>query len=242
MARSSAHDHSAAHNALPDKQSVTTNVMLRIFDRMMVPPLVFLVVVVTVIVVSEAFALRASKRDYFDSQINRVPPMSVADDNYLLKLLEESHAWDILSWRYPSPYDFYNPPIDDHQEHYVRQFLNPDFSFHAVLDAGGTMAGFCSFGSDGQVPGGDYSDEALDIGVGMRPELTGQGKGAAFFGAILGYALGTLSAEQIRLTVAKFNQRALKLYENFGFEVNDEFLEHPYAVPYSILVRKAAPL
>jgi RimJ/RimL family protein N-acetyltransferase len=102
------------------------------------------------------------------------------------------------------------------------------------------MIGFCSFGSDGQVPGGDYSDDALDIGVGMRPELTGQGKGADFFGAILGYALGTLNPELLRLTVAKFNLRALKLYENFGFEVKDEFSEQPSAVPYRILVRSAA--
>lgn len=166
--------------------------------------------------------------------------MSVTDDNYRLKPLEERHAWDILSWRYPSPYDFYNPPVDDHQEHYVKQFMNPEFNFHAVLDACGTMVGFCSFGIDGQVPGGDYSDEALDIGVGMRPEFTGQGKGAAFFGAVLSHALGTLGPERLRLTVAKFNQRALKLYANFGFEVNDEFVEQPYAVPYSILVRRVA--
>jgi len=166
--------------------------------------------------------------------------MSVTDDNYRLEPLEERHAWDILSWRYQTPYDFYNPPADDHQEHYVRQFLNPDFNFHAVLDACGTMIGFCSFGSDGQVPGGNYSDEALDIGVGMRPEFTGQGKGAAFFGAVLGYALGTLSPGRLRLPVAKFNQRALKLYANFGFEVNDEFHDQLGAVSYSILVRKAA--
>jgi len=172
--------------------------------------------------------------------ISRVPSMSVPDDNYWLKPLEERHAWDILGWEYPFPYDFYNPSFDDHQEHYVRQFLNPELKFHAVLDTSGTMIGFCSFGSDGQVPGGDYSDEALDIGVGMRPEFTGQGKGAAFFGAILGYALGTLNPEFLRLTVAKFNLRALKLYENFGFEVKDEFSEQPSAVPYRILVRTAA--
>ena len=172
--------------------------------------------------------------------INRVLSMSVSDDNYWLKPLEERHAWDILGWEYPFPYDFYNPSFDDHQEHYIRQFLNPELKFHAVLDTCGTMVGFCSFGSDGQVSGGDYSDEALDIGVGMRPELTGQGNGTAFFGAILDHALGTLNPEFLRLTVAKFNLRALKLYENFGFELKDEFSEQPSAVPYCILVRTAA--
>ena len=165
--------------------------------------------------------------------------MSVSDDNYRLKPLEERHAWDILSWEYPFPYDFYNPSVDYHQKHYVRQFLNPDLKFHAVIDARGKMIGFCSFGSDGQVLGGDYSDEALDIGVGMRPELTGQGKGVAFFDVILDYAIATLSPEFIRLTVAKFNLRALKLYKKFGFELKDEFIEQPSAVNYCILIRAA---
>ena len=102
------------------------------------------------------------------------------------------------------------------------------------------MVGFCSFGADGQVPGGDYSNEGLDIGLGMRPELTGQGNGAVFFGAILDYALSTFRPEFLRLTVAKFNLRALKLYESFGFKVKDEFSAQPSGVPYRILVRAAA--
>ena len=89
--------------------------------------------------------------------------MSVSDDNYWLKPLEERHAWDILSWEYPFPYDFYNPSVDYHQKHYVSQFLNPDLKFHAIIDARGKMIGFCSFGSDGQVPGGDYITDPMVI-------------------------------------------------------------------------------
>jgi [ribosomal protein S18]-alanine N-acetyltransferase len=165
--------------------------------------------------------------------------MSISGGNYSLKPLEERHAWDILSWEYPFPYDFYNTSLDNHQEHYVRQFVDPELKFHAVLDSYGTMIGFCSFGADGQVPGGNYSDEGLDIGLGMRPELTGQGNGAAFFGAILDYALSTLRPKFLRLTVAKFNLRALKLYQNFGFEVQAEFSAQVSGVPYRILVRTA---
>ena len=163
--------------------------------------------------------------------------MSISGDNYSLKPLEERHAWDILSWEYPFPYDFYNTSFDNYQEHYVRQFVDPELKFHAVLDSYGTMIGFCSFGADGQVPGGNYSDEGLDIGLGMRPELTGQGNGAAFFGAILDYALSTFRPKFLRLTVAKFNLRALKLYQNFGFEVQGEFSAQLNGVPYRILVR-----
>ena len=206
--------------------------MLVVFRRNRFTPLAFTTLIVP------TCANRDNAR-LFPFLISRVSSMSVSDDNYWLKPLEERHAWDILDWEYPSPYDFYNSSFSEHQEHYVKQFMNPELRFHAVLDTYGTMIGFCSFGPDGQVPGGVYSDEALDIGIGMRPELTGQGKGAAFFGAILGYALGSLNPELLRLTVAKFNHRALKLYKNFGFEDRGEFFAQPSAVSYQILVRAA---
>ena len=38
-------------------------------------------------------------------------------------------------------------------------------AFFATLNLQGELEGYCSFGSDGQVPGGDYSAEALDIGI-----------------------------------------------------------------------------
>ncbi|MFT7221488.1 MAG: ribosomal-protein-alanine N-acetyltransferase [Candidatus Azotimanducaceae bacterium] len=160
------------------------------------------------------------------------------DDSYRITPLEERHARDILRWRYPAPYDFYDPPEDEHGDHYVSQFLNPAYQFHAVLNHDASMIGFCSYGIDGQVPGGDYDELALDIGLGMKPEFTGLGNGADFFAAILRYAEQNLSAERIRLTVAKFNQRAMKLYGNFGFELDNEFFGTISNVPYNILIRR----
>ncbi len=158
------------------------------------------------------------------------------DDNYQVKPLEECHARDILKWKYRAPYDFYNPPDDDRAEEYVQLFLKPELHFHAVLDSEDNFIGFCSYGIDGQVPGGNYSDDALDIGLGMKPELTGQGRGAAFFDAVLDYALTTINPERLRLTVANFNRRAITLYEKFGFVADDEFADSHFNVPYTILV------
>ena len=157
------------------------------------------------------------------------------DHIYRVKPMEECHAWDILSWKYPAPYDFYDSPEDNRGVHYVKQFLNPELRFHAVVDPSENLVGFCSYGLDGQVPGGNYRADALDIGLGMIPELTGQGKCADFFEAVLRYGMNTLNPERVRLTVAKFNQRALKLYENFGFAVDDEFFDCLHEVPYTIL-------
>ncbi len=160
-------------------------------------------------------------------------------ERFRLERLRADQAREILSWQYPAPYDFYDPPNTGHPEEYVREFLRPVFNFHAVMDARGSLVGFCSFGIDGQVPGGDYSDDALDIGLGMRPELTGQGLGRSFFASILSYAAETLRPRQYRLTVANFNQRAISLYRKFGFRLHSKFEHEEMGIPYVILVREA---
>ena len=158
--------------------------------------------------------------------------------SFRIEPLRADQAREILNWQYPEPYDFYDPPGVRQTEEYVREFLNPLFKFHAVMDAHGGLVGFCSFGIDGQVPGGDYSEEALDIGLGMRPELTGRGLGGTFFNSILTHAARTLNPVRYRLTVANFNRRAINLYHKFGFTLQSEFEDTRERIPYVILVRE----
>lgn len=159
---------------------------------------------------------------------------------FRIEPLRADQAREILDWKYPPPYDFYDPPGDMRHEDYVREFLNPALNFHGVMDAHGALIGFCSFGVDGQVPGGDYADEALDIGLGMKPELTGRGLGPSFFSSILAYATEMLRPRRYRLTVANFNERAINLYHKFGFTLRSEFEDEQLRVPHIILVREAS--
>lgn len=159
---------------------------------------------------------------------------------FSIEPLTADQAREILDWRYPPPYDFYNPPGTRHDEGYIRQFLNPALKFHGVMNAHGSLIGFCSFGVDGQVPGGDYSAEALDIGLGMKPVLTGKGLGPVFFGSILDHAARMLEPDFYRLTVANFNQRAINLYRKFGFQPATEFKDEQLQIPHVILVREAS--
>ena len=160
-----------------------------------------------------------------------------AADGFWIELLREADARAILRWRYPEPYDFYDPPDDGRDDDYVQAFLDPDLYFHAVRDRDGILAGFCSFGLDGQVPGGDYAQDALDIGLGMRPGLTGHGHGKVFFDAILAHARTAFGPDRFRLTVARFNARAMRLYEGFGFTEQSRFEQH--LVTYSVLTLNA---
>ena len=83
------------------------------------------------------------------------------------------------------------------------------------------VAGFVCLGAEAQVAGardaGLYRTAALDIGIGLRPDLTGLGLGEVFFAACLAHALRTRRPASLRLAVATFNQRAIRVYERAGF-------------------------
>ena len=66
-------------------------------------------------------------------------------------------------------------------------------------------------------------EPALDVGLGMRPDLTGRGLGEEFVHAGLRFARETYSPPAFRLTVATFNQRAIRVYERAGFETVETF-------------------
>ncbi len=142
-----------------------------------------------------------------------------------------------MSWHYELPYDFYNPDPDISIDEYRGQMLDPELRFHSIWNGRDELIGFCSFGDDGQVPGGDYSLCALDIGLGMKPELTGKGYGKKFFSAILDFAVQRLSPVTVRLTVADFNKRALLLYFGLGFSVAGRFVHAESETPFTLLTR-----
>jgi ribosomal-protein-alanine N-acetyltransferase len=126
--------------------------------------------------------------------------------------LTREHALDLCTWRYPAPYDRYDMVHADPE-----QLADPESGFHAVV-AGGRLIGFRSFGADGQVPGWEYDDLALDTGGGLRPELLGQGLGRAAVSAGLAYGRSLFAPSAFRVTVASFNARALHTVEALGFE------------------------
>ena len=125
--------------------------------------------------------------------------------------ITESQARAASAWRYPAPYDLYDHQPDDYQRFLVRAYR-----YHAVLDAG-DLLGYCCFGDDARVPGGTYPPDALAVGAGMRPDLTGRGHGHRFLAAILDFGRTAYPAPIFSATVAAVNQRALALCRSAGF-------------------------
>lgn len=97
--------------------------------------------------------------------------------------------------------------------------------------------GFCSFGEDGQVHGGDYNVPALDIGMGVCPDLIGKGRGICYIEAVLNFAHKEFNPSMYRVTIATFNQRALRVWYEAGFHPINTFESKSQGVTFVILVK-----
>ncbi len=145
----------------------------------------------------------------------------------------------IVRWQYTPPYDIYNTPETDWAET-ITYFHELGENFVVIVDKANTLIGFCSFGADGQVPGGDYSTAALDVGMGMRPDLTGRGHGKQYLTAVLDYAQKTFRPTCLRATIAAFNQRAQKMVAHAGFVEIDRFAAANNGRAFVIFIKEIA--
>jgi len=144
----------------------------------------------------------------------------------------------MLSWRYVPPYDIYNA-AEPVSEAAINALLRPELHYMAVLNEQNEMIAFRCFGPDAQVPGGDYSDEALDLGGGLRPDLTGKGLGRHVIAAAMNYAFEQLHPLHFRTTIASFNQRAMKVCERLGYKVVSEFIRPSDGLNFEIMMQSA---
>ena len=137
-----------------------------------------------------------------------------------VRAVTEADVRDFAAWRYEPPFDGYNvtQPVDEA----VGYFLRPSTNCHVIL-CEGELEGFFTFGSDAMVPGGDYSAPGLDLGLGMRPSLTGRGYGRSFVEAVVHFAGEASDVDRLRVTIAVENQRALRVWSSAGFAETQRF-------------------
>ena len=152
--------------------------------------------------------------------------------------MDEASARQIADWQYEPPYDVYNCDPAQVEEH-LWVLLNPHYHYYAVRNERGELIAFRCFGADAQVPGGDYSAEALDLGGGLRPDLTGKGLGASIIEASMEFARHTFAPQAFRATVAAFNQRALRVCEKIGYRPVQTFESIASGQDFVVLMRDA---
>jgi ribosomal-protein-alanine N-acetyltransferase len=124
-------------------------------------------------------------------------------------------ARSVAGWHYPGIYAFYDWEWDAAD---LAELLDPGGwgRRYFAADDERELGGFFMF---------KLRDGVAEVGLGLRPELTGRGLGGAFLHSGLQFAATTLGAERYTLAVAAFNGRAIAVYERAGF-VTTEHYEH----------------
>jgi ribosomal-protein-alanine N-acetyltransferase len=102
-------------------------------------------------------------------------------------------------WRYRRPYEIYDGD--------PQPVLNPE-RYYEARGEDGALVGFYYFEEKG---------DALEIGLGLRPDLTGRGLGLEFLRVGMEFGRERFRPARIILNVAAFNERAIKVYERAGF-------------------------
>jgi [ribosomal protein S18]-alanine N-acetyltransferase len=153
------------------------------------------------------------------------------NDQVQIVRMTPAYAADIVTWRYPAPYDCYDMTGAD-----PAFLVSAGSGFFALTDESG-LIGFRSFGPDGQVPGGIYDDSALDTGGGLRPDLTGKGKGREAIQTGLDFGRQHFAPQAFRVTIATFNVRAQRVVTTLGFRYIGSFRASADGRGYEMLVR-----
>ena len=127
--------------------------------------------------------------------------------------MTEPDARAVAAWHYPGEYVFYDweQDVDD-----LGELLDPEEwgRRYFCADRDGVLAGFFVF---------TLRDRIADVGLGLRPDLTGRGLGLEFLHAGLRFAAEALGAEGYTLSVAAFNRRAITVYERAGFAETERY-------------------
>jgi len=121
----------------------------------------------------------------------------------------QADAEEIATWRYSGEYAFYDSDADPGD---VAELLDADRRagmYFSARDKHRALVGFFQFKRT--------ESGAVEIGLGLRPELTGRGLGRRFVEEGLEFASQRFGAATFMLAVAAFNTRAIRVYERCGF-------------------------
>jgi len=128
--------------------------------------------------------------------------------------MKEQFARTIAVWHYDGIYAFYDFSKDPEDLAELLDSSCWEGRYYAVLDDAGELVGFFSFEPQG---------DSVELGLGLIPGETGKGLGSAFVETGLEFARQRFHPKRFCLQVAKFNQRAIRLYEKLGFRTEKSF-------------------
>lgn len=124
--------------------------------------------------------------------------------------LQIEDGMDLAMWRTPGPWavsDSLEPP-------------ELDEGYWAVRDAEGQLVGYCCFGESARVPGLPADPAALDVALGLRPDLVGRGLSNTLAATVVERARSVAADRALRCVVAEWNEPGRHAAQNAGFTVS----------------------
>lgn len=146
--------------------------------------------------------------------------------------MNKEYAHDIAyNWKYKDIYSFYDITADEDD---LEEFLNEESwkdHYFVALNEKSELVGFYSF---------SFENEIMWIGFGLKPELTGRKLGADFVIAGINFGVKKFNYEKnyIMLAVASFNKRAIRMYENIGFQTVENYMQKTNGAEFEFIKMK----
>lgn len=149
-------------------------------------------------------------------------------DIQFLPITQDQAEQIAYQWHYEGIYAFYNMEADEED---LAEFINP-------LTRGAVFAAISNQELIGFISVDIHTVGQIEIGLGLRPDLTGQGYGVVFLSQALNYMKSKFSPSIISLAVATFNKRAISLYKKIGFIEETTFMQHTNGGDYEFVNMK----
>ncbi len=128
----------------------------------------------------------------------------------------EADSREVATWKFEGEYSFYDNDKTELKKEWALN-LHKEENTYAIYNEDNELIGNCCF---------EFDEEGVSFGVQMKPSLTGKGMGVEVVTALLEFGREKYKFTEISLLVAKFNRRAIKVYEKLGFTVSEEFMWH----------------
>ena len=129
---------------------------------------------------------------------------------FIFRPLTEIHALEIANeWKYDGIYSFYDMTADaEDYEEFIDEDLRNQNDHYEAWENDVLIGFFCVI----------QETPSIEIGLGMRPDICGKGKGKQFVMQIINFIEHNYKFDKLIMNVATFNQRAIKVYRSCGFK------------------------
>lgn len=136
--------------------------------------------------------------------------------NYILATLSEDYAKEICTWKYDEEYSVYNLSdwdvvVENGWDLAIKDKRESDFV--AILSDDELIA----YGRLTAIQDKEF------IGIGLKPSMCGKGIGGNVMKLLIAECSKRFPDCMIALEVRSFNKRAIRCYENIGFEINSKY-------------------